>query len=120
MEDVSSLISKQFVTQRPGQLFGVFNYQDRLIQKIYNKYYIKNNFYYQKLLNVSGIEIQSTPGVIVFVKDSKDSDFNKHILENGYLRLQDSEADIRGLYFYGIHLENGNYVITEEKYDSFS
>lgn len=91
-----------------------------LVQKIYNKYYIKNDVYYQKLLNISGIEIQSIPGAVIYVKDSKDSNFDKHILENGYLQLMDSEVDIRGLYFCGIHLYDGEFTQIEGEYESFS
>ena len=120
IEDTSSLIERYYTSLRPGQLFGTFSPQDMLVQKIYNKYYIKNDVYYQKLLNISGIEIQSMPGAIIYIKDSKDSNFDKHILENGYLQLMDSEVDIRGLYFCGIHLYDGEFTQIEGEYESFS
>ena len=72
--------------------------------KIYNKYSIKYNKYYQKLLNVTGIQVEGPPGAVIYVKDSKDDDFNRHVLENGYLQLIDDDVTIEGLYFCGLHL----------------
>jgi len=41
----------------------------------------------------------------LYVQDSNDQkNFNRHVLENGFLRLRDDDATIFGLYFKGIHL----------------
>jgi hypothetical protein len=49
--------------------------------------------------------LSGPPKTTVYVRDSKDSSFNRHILENGFLQLIDEEASINGLYFCGVHLE---------------
>ena len=88
----------------PGQLFGSFYPGEKLITKIYKRQFADNNEFYKKLQAVHGIQIQGPPGTIVYIKDSKDQDYNRHILENGYLQLIDDNATINELYFYGIHL----------------
>lgn len=131
-EDVSESVSQVYYYRRQGQLYGTFNPQDSLMQKIYNKYFISNDDYYQRLLDITGIQLESNPGTVVYVRDSKDSNFNRHILENGYLQLKDDDAMIEGLYFCGIHLteserEDPNqyigmneYVLIDGEYNSLS
>ena len=119
-EDLSNLIQKYYSFKTIGQLFGEFSPQDMLVQKIYNKYHIKNDYFYQDLYSITGIEIETViPNSIIYVRDSKDSGFNRHVLENGYLRLMDSEVNIQGIYFYGIHLYDNDFVETGESYVSF-
>ena len=103
-EDTSHLVDRIYYYNKPGQLYGIFKSNDSLVQKIYNKYLVNYQKYYQRLLDISEVEMQGPPGTIVYVKDSKDSNFNKHVLQNGYLRLKDDEVTIQDLYFYGIHL----------------
>lgn len=104
IEDTSQLATKIYYYRKPGQLYGNFNPQDSLMQKIYNKYLLKYKKYYQKLLEVNDIQIEGPSGAVIYVKDSKDIDFNRHVLENGYLQLKDDNVNIEGLYFCGIHL----------------
>lgn len=104
VEDISGLANRIYYYHKPGQLYGSFEPKDSLMQKIYNKYLLNYKKYYQRLLDVTGIQVEGTPGAVVYVKDSKDTDLNRHVLENGYLQLRDSEAMIEGLYFCGIHL----------------
>lgn len=104
VEDTSYLVSQVHYYKKPGQLYGTFSPEEHLINKIYNKYILNYSTYYQRLLDVTGIRIEGNPGTIVYIKDSKDSDFNRHILENGFLQLEDPQAFINDLYFYGIHL----------------
>jgi len=56
-----------------------------LIKKIYNKYLLNYNKYYQKLLYVTDIKLEGLPGTVVYVKDSQDTKFQRHILANGQL-----------------------------------
>ena len=103
-EDISHLTSRYYYYYKPGQLYGNFNPDESLIRKIYNKYLLKYDDYYQKLIDVTGIKVEGPLGAIVYVKDSKDTGFNKHILENGFLQLYDDDAIIEGLFFGGVHL----------------
>ena len=104
VEDTSKLVSKIYYYYKPGQLYGSFKLTDSLVQKIYNKYLIDYKKYYQRLLDITGIEMEGPVGAVVYVKDSKDASFNRHVLQNGYLQLRDSEATIQNFYFYGVHL----------------
>ena len=63
-----------------GQLYGTFNPEDSLFKKIYSKYQENYKKYYQHLTSIDDIAIEALPGTIVYVKDSKDDDFNKHII----------------------------------------
>lgn len=114
-EDTSHLVDRIYYYNKPGQLYGVFKSNDSLVQKIYNKYLVNYQKYYQRLLDISEVEMQGPPGTIVYIKDSKDSDFNKHILQNGYLRLKDDEVTIQDLYFYGIHLNKEVISLNDKK-----
>ena len=104
IQDNSSLVDRIYYYQKMGQIYGSFDPKDSLIQKIYNKYSFNYSTYYQRLLNLTNIQIEGAPGAVVYIKDSKDSDFNRHVLENGYLQLRDNETAIEGIYFCGIHL----------------
>lgn len=104
VEDTSNLTNRIYYYHKPGQLYGSFEPKDSLMQKIYNKYLLNYKKYYQRLLDVTGIQVEGQPGAVVYVKDSKDTDLNRHVLENGYLQLRDNEVAIEGLYFCGIHL----------------
>ena len=104
VEDTSGLANRIYYYHKPGQLYGSFEPKDSLMQKIYNKYLLNYTKYYQRLLDVTGIQIEGQPGTVVYVKDSRDTDLNRHVLENGYLQLRDDEVTIEGLYFCGVHL----------------
>lgn len=71
---------------------------------IKNKYLENYKTYYQRVINVSSLDIEAPPGTVVYVKDSNQQEYSKHIIENGYLNLQDDEVSILALYFYGIQL----------------
>ena len=104
IEDTSGLASRIYYIQKPGQLYGTFNPNESLLRKIYNKYLFNYKKYYQRLLDITEIKVESEPGAVLYVKDSKDSDFNRHVLQNGFLQLKESEIFIEGLYFCGKHL----------------
>ena len=102
--EAKKLAKAIYYYQNPGQLYGSFEPKDSLVRKIYNKYRIDYKKYYQYLIDITEIQVQGPPGAVVYIKDSKDSELNRHILENGYLQLRDEDAMIEGLYFCGIHL----------------
>ena len=104
VEDISGLANRIYYYHKPGQLYGSFEPKDSLIKKIYNKYLLNYKEYYQRLIDVIGIQVEGQPGAVIYVKDSKDTDLNRHVLENGYLQLRDNEVTIEGLYFCGVHL----------------
>ena len=103
-EDTSKYVIKTVYYQNPGQIYGTFDPGDKLIKKLYRKYFYDYKDFYQRIIAINGVRLQGRPGTVVYVKDSKDADFNRHILENGYLQLMDDFADINEIYFAGIHL----------------
>lgn len=120
-EDTSKIATSIFYYYKPGQLYGTFNPEDSLFKKIYSKYQENYKTYYQHLTSIDDVAIEALPGTIVYVKDSKDDDFNRHVIQNGYLQLKDDDATIQDLYFAGIHLTQkqditNTVVIKENEY----
>lgn len=103
-EDISKIPIKVSYEQGIGQLYGTFNMNESLIKKISNKYYNNNSKYLRHLAYIGNIDIQGPVNAVIFVKDSKDDAFNKHILENGVLALSDDDVVINGLYVGGLQL----------------
>lgn len=119
VESNKDTIKNYYYYKKIGQLYGTFLLNQNLIKKIYDKYFQKYNDYYQQLLQVKNIQIEVPPGTICYIKDSKDSNYNKHIIENGFLRLKDESTSILGLYFEGIQLKQTNnkkYLRKDEYY----
>ena len=104
-EDPNYLIKKFNYEDIVGQLYGTFNPQESLFNLIYTKYFENEKEYYKRLVDLMGIRAEGPPGAVLYVQDSNDQKyFNRHILENGFLKLRDDDATIFGLYFRGIHL----------------
>ena len=58
------------------------------------------------MLDVTGVSIEGPVGTVIYVKDSRDDDFNRHVLENGYLQLcgYDDNVFIDDMHIFGVHL----------------
>lgn len=107
----ASQIKNSIYFQKIGQLYGIFAPNQSMISQIFNKQTFNYpNEYYQQLLNVTGIEIEVPKNTIAYIKDSRDTNLNRHILKDGYLQLKDEDVNIEGLYFSGIHF-NQNEII---------
>ena len=133
IQNPSKVASHFYYSQKPGQIYGTFQPKNSVFRKIYNKYLINYNQYYQRLLDVMQIQIQGEIGAVVYVKDSKDSQLSRHVLQNGYLQLRQDDIFIEGVYFCGRHLTecldplqvstvNGitDFVLQEGFYDKLS
>ena len=104
IQNTKKVASRFYYIDKPGQIYGTFEPKDSIFRKIYNKYLINYNKYYQRLLNITQVQMQGDPGTVVYIKDSKDLQLNKHILQNGYLQLKQEDISIEGIYFCGKHL----------------
>lgn len=105
VEDTSNLANKIYYYRKVGQYWGTFDVKDSISRQIYLKYLIDYKAYYQRLVSVNGVSIEAEPGTVVYVKDSSDTDLNRHVIgETGFLELYDDDATIEGLYFCGIHM----------------
>ena len=117
LENPNYLIKKFNYEDIVGQLYGTFDPEESLFSLIYMKYFENDDSYYKRLIDLIGIRAEGPPGAVLYVQDSNDQkNFNRHILENGFLRLRDDDATIFGLYFKGIHLiESKNSINFFEK-----
>lgn len=105
-EDTSKVFQTSSFYRRVGQRWGVFKPNDSIYQKIWNKYFEKYSNYQQMMLSLDGVKIEAEPGTVVFVKESADTDFERHVIGPTHtLALDAEDSAIEGLYFTGIHLE---------------
>ena len=58
------------------------------------------------MLSLDGVKVEAEPGTVVFVKESTDTDFERHVIGPTHTLVLDAkDSAIEGLYFAGIHLE---------------
>lgn len=97
--------NKLFLTMKVGQIYDIFNPEDSVTQQLYLKYHETHKSFYQDLLSVDKLSIEALPGTVVFIKDSYDEVYNKHIIgETSRLTLYKDDAVFMDFYFKGIHL----------------
>jgi len=105
-EDTSKVFQTNSFYRRVGQRWGAFKPNDSIYQNIWNKYFEKYSNYQQMMLSLDGVKIEAEPGTVVFVKESADTDFERHVIGPTHtLALDAEDSAIEGLYFAGIHLE---------------
>ncbi len=108
-EDNTQLVKTNTFYKRVGQLWGGFAPNDSLYQQIWNKYFEKYSTYMQTLLSLDEIKVEAEPGTVVYVKESKDKDFQRHVIgETHTLDFYSEDCTINGLYFAGLHFEEAN------------
>ena len=105
-EDTSKVFQTSSFYRRVGQRWGAFKPNDSIYQKIWNKYFEKYSNYQQMMLSLDGVKIEAEPGTVIYVKESADIDFERHVIGPTHtLALDAEDSAIEGLYFAGIHLE---------------
>ena len=105
-EDTSKVFQTSSFYRRVGQRWGAFKPNDSIYQNIWNRYFEKYSNYQQMMLSLDGVKIEAEPGTVVFVKESADTDFERHVIGPTHTLAIDAEdSAIEGLYFAGIHLE---------------
>lgn len=105
-EDTSKVFQTSSFYRRVGQRWGAFKPNDSIYQNIWNKYFEKYSNYQQMMLSLDGVKIEAEPGTVVFVKESADTDFERHVIGPTHtLALDAEDSAIEGLYFAGIHFE---------------
>ena len=105
-EDTSKVFQTSSFYRRVGQRWGAFKPNDSIYQNIWNKYFEKYSNYQQMMLSLDGVKIEAEPGTVVYVKESADTDFERHVIGPTHtLALDAEDSAIEGLYFAGIHLE---------------
>ena len=105
-EDTSKVFQTSSFYRRVGQRWGAFKPNDSIYQKIWNKYFEKYSNYQQMMLSLDGVKIEAEPGTVIYVKESADIDFERHVIGPTHtLALDAEDSAVEGLYFAGIHLE---------------
>ena len=105
-EDTSKVFQTSSFFRKVGQLWGTFKPNMSIYQKIWNKYFEKYSNYQQMMLSLDEIKIEAEPGTVIYIKESKDTEFERHVIGPTHTLIFDAEdSAIEGLYFSGIHLE---------------
>ena len=106
IEDSSKIFQTSSFYRKVGQKWGAFNPNDSIYKQIWNKYFEKYTNYQQVLLSLDGVKIEAEPGTVVYVKESLDNDFERHVIGPTHtLAIDTKDSVIDGLYFSGVHLE---------------
>jgi hypothetical protein len=115
-EDASDEVSKLYYYTKVGQIYDIFDSEVSVSNQIYLKYLENHDTYYQQLLSLNQITVEAEPGTVIYLKDSFDDGYFRHIVgETGRLEFYDDEAVIEGFYFKGIHLfDLTDYEVKEE------
>ena len=104
--DVNQLVKNRNYYQRVGQLRGVFKPEDSIYEDLWSKYYEQYADYSQTLISIDNVNIEADPGVIVYIKEDLDEDYNRHVIgETCALMLGDEFSTIDDVYFTGIHFK---------------
>lgn len=109
---------------RVGQLQGIYNSTQDIIQKIYTKYLQNQKSFYQRLVTVNGISIEADPHTVLYIQDAFDSQEYKHeVGDTGILTLYNTDTAISKMHICGIHLlpflgENLNKMRLDQYYNT--
>lgn len=105
-EDITKIFKTNSFYRKIGQEWGAFKPNDSIYQKIWNKHFEKYSDYQQVMLSLDGIKIEAEPGTVVYIKESGDTDFERHVIGPTHtLSLNTKDSTIEGLYFAGRHFE---------------
>ncbi len=104
--DVNQLVKNRNYYQKVGQLRGMFTEKDSVYNELWQKYYEQYSSYTQTIVSIDQVRIEADPGVIVYIKEDLDDNFNRHIIgETCSLLIGDEHSTIDDIYFTGIHFE---------------
>lgn len=118
-EDTSKIANKFYYSIKAGQLSGTFDINDSIFKKIYLRYLLNYKKYYQKLMSIDKISVETIPGAIIYIKDTSDDNYYRHTVgETGVLDFYDDEAIISGLYFSGIQMNEAKNLDRDEIEDN--
>lgn len=106
IEDATKISYIQKYFYRVGQEWGAFKPNDSIFQKIWNHWFEKYSNYQQSMISLEGIKVEAEPGTVIYVKESADTNFERHVIGPTHtLVFDEKDSAIEGLYFSGIHLE---------------
>ena len=118
--DVNQLIKNRKYYQKIGQLRGLFKPEESIYENLWSKYYEQYSSYLQTLISINNINIETDPGVIVYIKEALDEDYHRHIIgETCALMIGDEYSTIDDIYFTGIHFKEKTDNSNHSVYPSF-
>lgn len=89
-----------------GQLYGTFQMNESVYQQIWNKYYEETSTYTQRLASLNSVKIEADPGSIVYIQESDETAFDRHVIgDTCLLEIANENTVITGMYFTGVHFE---------------
>ncbi len=104
-ESENSTTGRISSVMKVGQIYGVFDLEDSISQQLYLKYHQTGSESYQNLLAIDKISIEALPGTVIYIKDSYDEVYDRHVIgETSRLTLYKDDAVFMDFYFKGIHL----------------
>lgn len=108
-EDIATApISENFYTKM-GQMLGVFDYNDSLYKKLWNKYSEKYEDHIQTLTAINSLNVEADTGTVIYIKESDEPGFDRHVVgRTQRLDLGDKSMLFEGMYFAGIHLNKAS------------
>ena len=132
-EDLDQIPKMYTYINKIGQRWGHFFIEEsfyRYLSKKYNQNFtrttvgnLQKSIYRQDLMSVNGIRITAAPGTTVYVRESRDTGLERHVIgSTGILEFYDQFTNIQGLYFSGMHLDqiyqeyNQNNVIPPNRF----
>lgn len=126
-EDISKNIIRAYYKNIFGQLANEFECNNSFINDIKDKYIYEYPSGFESLTQINQLSIEAPTGTVIAIQDSKDDDYNIHIInDNGFLIFNDENILIKDAYFKGIHLnkapyqenyyqiQNGSFIIEKE------
>lgn len=117
-------INRKFKTieylKNAGQLADVFEVDKYLMEDIYYKYYGDYPEFYNRLLSIDSISIEADYGIVVYIRDSYDDTYCRHVIGPTQSLTFDEEEDVTifNFYFHGLHLFKKQYNETEIEVNS--
>lgn len=97
-----------------GQISDIFEVDKYLMEDIYYKYYGDYPEFYNRLLSIDSIEIEADYGTVVYIRDSYDDTYCRHVIgPTNSLKFDEEEnVTIFNFYFHGLHLFKKQYKET--------
>lgn len=103
-----------------GQIWQVFSPYQSIKDLLLDKHFIWSDEYYRTICSIDGIEIEADPGVVVDIKESFDTAYNRHIINNtGTLIIHDDNTTIVDAHVVGRRFYKNNIAGINVPYNCF-
>jgi len=102
--DSKKSVSTISYKKKVGQIINIFEPQIDLVQDITRHHTQMHTTWYKQLISINGMRIEGDEGIVFYVKEADETDFQRHVLGvTESLDFYDPESVIINIYFYGKH-----------------